>query len=168
MTDVTVIDDDYVLCWDPLRILNVSDAYDPFQVGYYNTPGDVCGADMAGNLAYVADKYSFRIYDCAEALPVGKLPDNHQPEAFTMSSLYPNPFNSSLDIEFQLQSAGNITLTVYDVLGREVTTLRRDYFQPGVHHCTWNAENAASGVYLVKLTTDGGQSAAVQKAVLLK
>jgi parallel beta-helix repeat protein len=65
---------------------------------------------------------------------------------------YPNPFNPSTTIRFGLPTAGNVSLIVYDVLGREVTTLVRGTLDAGYHTATWNALSVASGVYFARLT----------------
>ncbi len=79
---------------------------------------------------------------------------------------YPNPFNPSTRIEFTLKKADFVTLKVYDVLGREVATLLNEMRQPGVHSITWNAGNAASGVYFIRLSVAGKN--VVKKMLMLK
>ena len=65
---------------------------------------------------------------------------------------YPNPFNPSTTFEFGLPSPGNVSLIVYDVLGREVKTLVKGTLGAGYHRATWNASSVASGVYFARLT----------------
>ena len=79
---------------------------------------------------------------------------------------YPNPFNPQTTIPFALPKASHITLTVYDVLGRAVATLADDDLPAGTHTVTWNAAAFASGLYLVRLTTDN--TTRVHKVVLVK
>jgi hypothetical protein len=86
---------------------------------------------------------------------------------FCLSSAYPNPFNQTTMISYQLKVAGDVILSVYDIMGQEVETLIDDYQSSGNHEITYNAKDLVSGVYFVRLTVDGGQSMA-QKIVLMK
>lgn len=93
------------------------------------------------------------------------------PEAFALSQNYPNPFNSSTTIEFDLPLRSHVTLTVYNILGQEVTQLIDRKLSAGTHRVTWDGRGdkgrtAASGVYLYKLTT--GNYSRTRKMVLLK
>jgi hypothetical protein len=89
------------------------------------------------------------------------------PTSFRLEQNYPNPFNPSTVVSFQLTVAGNVRLTVYDVLGREVATLLDGFSTAGAHTVTWNAAGRASGVYFYRLTTGRGESA-LGKMILLK
>lgn len=77
------------------------------------------------------------------------------PGEFALDQNYPNPFNPATTISFDLPSASAVTLTIYDVLGREVATLVDDTRRAGHHTVVWNAGNAASGVYFYRLVTAG-------------
>jgi len=89
------------------------------------------------------------------------------PSEFGLYPVYPNPFNPTTNISFNLQSASNVNLSVYDVNGREVANLVNEYKPVGSYEVTFDASNLVSGVYFVRLTVDGGQSM-VQKVVLMK
>ncbi len=67
----------------------------------------------------------------------------------------PNPFNAACDVTFEVPATGIATVEVYDLRGNLVATLNNDVLSSGVHTVTWNAENAASGVYMVKLSVAG-------------
>lgn len=88
------------------------------------------------------------------------------PAEFSISSAYPNPFNSTLTIQYDVPNQANISLSVYDLLGRNVTTLYEGSREPGRHTLQWHAESAASGVYFIRLNnTTVAQS---HKVLLLK
>ncbi len=74
------------------------------------------------------------------------------PDALDLRA-YPNPFNASSTIEFQLAQAGLVKLAVYDVLGREVNVLADELATAGAHKISWNADNFASGKYFLRLAT---------------
>ncbi len=60
---------------------------------------------------------------------------------------YPNPFNPTTSIYYRLTDAGFVNLKVYDILGREVTTLINKYQRPGVYSVRWDATGLESGIY---------------------
>lgn len=70
---------------------------------------------------------------------------------------YPNPFNPSTTIKFYIPNNSDVTIKIYDMLGKEVNTLINKQTQAGTHIVFWNGKdrfgrNAASGIYLYKLT----------------
>jgi len=96
-----------------------------------------------------------------------------------MYSNYPNPFNAETVIPFTLDRAGKVRINIYDITGRSAGVLRatplHNWYPSGTHEFVWNAEGMASGVYLVRLTFDGGQltvegeqQKAVRKVLLVK
>jgi hypothetical protein len=89
-----------------------------------------------------------------------------QPSAFSLIGAYPNPFNFSTTISYQLSAFSHVSLKVYDSAGRLVATLIDGGREAGTHQATLDGSNWASGIYLVKLKT--GSNKAVQKIVLLK
>jgi len=96
------------------------------------------------------------------------------PGSFELSQNFPNPFNPTTTIRFSLPSSvGTLhatSLRVYDVLGREVTTLVHEELEPGTYTAEWDAGQAASGVYHYRLSVsyEGGSYVATKKAMLLK
>lgn len=88
------------------------------------------------------------------------------PSAFGLDQNYPNPFNPSTTINFRLAMPGQTTLTVYDVLGREVGTLLNEQLPAGFHSTSFNASHLASGIYLYRLQS--GSFVDVKRMVLLR
>jgi hypothetical protein len=78
----------------------------------------------------------------------------------------PNPFNPSTDISFDLPTASQVSLEVYNVTGQKVATLVDDLLAAGRHTVTWDATDFASGVYLYRLTA--GDFVETRKMVLIK
>jgi len=97
---------------------------------------------------------------------VNDVPDAPLPLAFELKPLYPNPFNGAVNISFTLPHASEMTLRVYDVLGREVSTLIDGSKQAGQHNSQWNCAECAAGIYLFKLEAAG--QTFVQKAAYVK
>ncbi|MFA6618918.1 MAG: T9SS type A sorting domain-containing protein, partial [Candidatus Neomarinimicrobiota bacterium] len=87
--------------------------------------------------------------------------------SFELGKAYPNPFNPSTMIPFTLDKPGNVTLTVFDVKGRNVETLiSNEAMEAGQHNMLFNATDLASGVYVYQLRVDNSVRAA--KMVLNK
>ena len=68
---------------------------------------------------------------------------------------YPNPFNPSTTIRFSLPQAGNVKLTVYNLLGEQVIQLVNDFREAGMHTINFNASELNSGIYIYKIEAAG-------------
>ncbi len=77
------------------------------------------------------------------------------PTAYMLEQNYPNPFNPSTQIEYALAKPGQVTLKIYDVLGREVSTLVNENQIPGTYRATFNATGLATGIYFYRLNVSG-------------
>ena len=77
------------------------------------------------------------------------------PTAYVLSQNYPNPFNPATTIEFSIPIAGKVTLAVFDVLGREVSTLLNETMQPGSYSVPFDASASSSGVYFCRIISNG-------------
>jgi hypothetical protein len=91
---------------------------------------------------------------------------NNQPFVFSLNQNYPNPFNPSTIISYQVPSDGMVSLKVYDLVGREVSTLVNGVKSAGNYTATFNAANLPSGVYFYKL--QAGNYTATKKAILVR
>ena len=100
--------------------------------------------------------------------------ENEIPKTYNLYQNYPNPFNPSTSIKFDIpelpliKGAGGMftTLTIFDILGKEVTTLIDEKLLPGRYEVNWNASDYASGVYFYKISA--GEFTATKKMVLMK
>jgi photosystem II stability/assembly factor-like uncharacterized protein len=88
------------------------------------------------------------------------------PKVFALEQNYPNPFNPTTVISYQLPVAGNVSLKVYDVLGREVMTLVNGRQDAGAYNFTLNAASLSSGVYFYRLQS--GNFVQTKKMMLVK
>jgi YVTN family beta-propeller protein len=93
------------------------------------------------------------------------------PRPLLRLAAHPNPFNPVTRIEFSLVQDATIDLAVYDLQGRRVRTLSHERRPEGVHTVTWDGRDGAgravsSGVYLVRLITDRGESMGLKVALL--
>lgn len=78
-----------------------------------------------------------------------------KPSIFVLEQNYPNPFNPSTNIEFQVPDRSLVTIKVFDILGREMTTLVNEDLAPGRYRVTLDGSSMASGTYLYRLTAGG-------------
>ncbi len=94
--------------------------------------------------------------------------ENTLPPQYALNQNYPNPFNPETTISYKVQAASNVSLKVYDVLGREVATLVNEFMQAGTYNCQLRMENREfpSGMYLYRLTA--GNYSQTKKMLLMK
>jgi hypothetical protein len=93
------------------------------------------------------------------------------PDGYNLVQNYPNPFNPTTKIDYGLPEASNVRLIIYDILGREVTTLVNGVQEPGYKSITWNGTNAfgknvGAGMYFYLI--QAGEFRQTKKMVLLK
>ncbi|HEX2869310.1 MAG TPA: T9SS type A sorting domain-containing protein [Ignavibacteriales bacterium] len=91
------------------------------------------------------------VYKIPAGLTGGEIKDQ-VPQDFILSQNYPNPFNPVTTIEFAVPEAGEYTLKVYDMLGREAATLLKGSLTTGYHKAAFDAGGLPSGVYIYRLT----------------
>ncbi|MEK9138804.1 MAG: T9SS type A sorting domain-containing protein, partial [Bacteroidota bacterium] len=78
------------------------------------------------------------------------VPEQQLPTVFALHPNYPNPFNPTTQLNYDLPAAGQVHLGVYDVLGRKVTELVNDHREAGYHSATWSGNEQASGIYFAR------------------
>ncbi|MDZ7721874.1 MAG: T9SS type A sorting domain-containing protein [candidate division KSB1 bacterium] len=88
------------------------------------------------------------------------------PDDFYLSPVYPNPFNASTRMTYRLPKSGLLKISVMNVRGQTVKLLVKEYQNAGVHNLVWNAENAETGVYFIRLQTK--DKTLSKKCLLLK
>jgi hypothetical protein len=88
------------------------------------------------------------------------------PAIFALSQNYPNPFNPLTQITYSVPKASDITLKVYDILGREIVVLVNERKQAGEYKVTWNAQGVPSGVYFYRIVA--GDFIETKKMVLIR
>ncbi len=100
------------------------------------------------------------------AVPVASESSESVPTSFALFANYPNPFNPSTTISFDVPVDSRVRLTVFDVAGRRVATLLNEPLSPGRHRVDWDARGVASGMYFVRM--ESGEFSATQTMTLLK
>lgn len=77
--------------------------------------------------------------------------ESNLPEGFNLYGNYPNPFNPSTNIEFSISETQNVTIHIYDTLGRQVKQLLSDELNAGIHNIRWDASDYSSGIYFYRI-----------------
>jgi photosystem II stability/assembly factor-like uncharacterized protein len=122
------------------------------------------GTSFSYRLKQIDIDGSFKYYDAVTV----NLTASSQPQLLQNS---PNPFNPSTTIKFYIPNISDVTIKIYDILGREVNTLINQQTTAGYHNVYWNGKNnrgedVSSGVYLYRLTA--GSFSETKKMNLLK
>ena len=143
-----------------LQVYDMEVPSSPELMGFHDTPGHAFGVFAMGDVAVVADGGNLGFYDCSAAMTGIKDNVDVLPGNFALLSNYPNPFNSSTNIQFELAAGGNITLAIYDALGRQVKTLTDYQASPGKYTLNWDGTDGsgravASGRYYIRAMAQG-------------
>jgi len=88
------------------------------------------------------------------------------PEKFSLEANYPNPFNASTMISFNLAEDADVLVEIFDILGTRVTTLADSRYPAGSHEIVWDASSYATGVYFYRISVD--KSSETRRMMLLK
>ncbi len=140
--------------YDGVQIYNIT-GHGSFGYPVIDANGDVVWAD--GSWIYMASR---------SATSINR--HNELPESYVLSQNYPNPFNPATCIHFSLPQAGNVTLKIYDVLGKEIATLKNGFLPAGDHSVEFKADGFGlqSGVYFYRLQVNNFVE--TKKMVLVK
>lgn len=120
---------------------------------------DLIDAGMDVGLAYIGNAIDIGAFEFEGPVPVAANNNTTLPENFNLVN-YPNPFNPSTVIQYDLVQPENVNIVIYDILGRQVTQLENGYRQAGAHTLTWdatdrNGQRVASGTYLLRIHAGG-------------
>jgi len=81
--------------------------------------------------------------------------NNEVPQKYSLEQNYPNPFNPTTNIKFSIPKNGFVTLKVFDIMGREISTLISREMGAGSYSFDWNASSYSSGIYFYKIEVNG-------------
>ena len=93
-------------------------------------------------------------------------PEKGNPKEFSLQENFPNPFNPSTQIRYNLPKPIHVRLNIYDLLGREVATLINEFQNAGYKSVSFDASSLPSGVYIYRL--QAGTFSDVKKMILMK
>ncbi|MBL8007006.1 MAG: T9SS type A sorting domain-containing protein [Ignavibacteria bacterium] len=109
--------------------------------------------------------------DFGTVTPVGITNNTLNAGSYDLAQNYPNPFNPSTVIRFNIPVSGNVSLKIYDMLGKEVNSLVNGFRQSGAYDISFNGSGLSSGVYFYKLEatgTNGNNFVMTKRMVLIK
>ncbi|MFA6455174.1 MAG: glycosyl hydrolase family 18 protein [Bacteroidota bacterium] len=133
---------------DPNNSLNVAAAW----AAWHPKPDKAGIMVFAGN---VNKMYTDSIFAALDASITDVADENalsqRVPKEFALLRNYPNPFNPATVIQYRISQAGTVRLSVYDILGNEVTTLVDKNLNPGNYSSTFNGSQYSSGIYFARL-----------------
>ena len=89
-----------------------------------------------------------------------------KPKDFGLTAAYPNPFNPTLSLEYNISEDAQIEVAIFDLNGKRISTLESGFKSVGHYNLAWNAANVPSGIYVVKVVS--GDKVDLQKVSLLK
>ncbi|MBK7632136.1 MAG: T9SS type A sorting domain-containing protein [Ignavibacteriales bacterium] len=131
------------------------------KIGFVNGNGN---SNSAKNYSFIDDKisagkYSYRLkqidndgqFEYSKIIEV----DFNCVNKFELSQNFPNPFNPTTTINFNLPQAGMVRLTLYNILGQEIRKLVNEYSEAGTHTVNFNANDLNSGMYIYKIEANG-------------
>ena len=123
--------------------------------------GDLSGTDNPATLTLDAHKTVTAKFQNITGVEHARLPERYQ-----LDQNYPNPFNPTTTISFALKKPGMTTITVYDMLGRQVLTLLNRKLDAGYHKIVFSDARLSSGVYFYEIRS--GEFKAMKKMILMK
>lgn len=152
-----------------VEVMDIKDPADMQLTGWYKPSGcfALSAASQEGRI-FIADGLGgIQIYrNLLVTPPISVAQDAGHLSGYELSSNYPNPFNPSTVINYQLPEAGNVELKIYDVLGREVAVLVNGFKNAGHYSIRFDGKNFAAGVYIYRLKA--GSFTSSRKMLLLK
>ena len=106
-------------------------------------------------------------YGGGDSATVGVM-DNHPrvPDRFALLQNYPNPFNARTVIRYSLPSESDVSIQIFDILGRRVETLVQGEQRAGYHQITWHAGEKSSGIYFYRI--QAGEHSETRKMLLIR
>ncbi len=150
---------------------------DPATLGLYfaTVEGDSVMFDTTGITATTLDLVFNRIFSgvihfstlaIVGETSVTAIDDPVIPSNYMLEQNYPNPFNPVTTFRYTLPEAQNVSITIYDITGRQVETLLNGYQQAGSYMLKWNASHYSTGIYFYRLSA--GSFTATNKMILMK
>jgi len=127
------------------------------------TRGNVAGVFNGGAPASLEDVYFLR--STVTFTSINTI-STEVPAKYSLSQNYPNPFNPATSIKFAITKAGFVSLKIYDLTGREISSLVNENLSAGTYNYAYNAANLSSGIYFYTLKADGFSE--TKKMMLIK
>ncbi len=134
-----------------------------------NVGGPAIG--QGGALIVCGTGTDVRMYRTPDPLSVDQVVDAGLPDSPYLAQNYPNPFNGTSNIEFEIPAVSEVSLAIFDLLGREVAVLVSGDLQPGVYRRRWESSDLPSGTYFYRLSVaqaDGEAYSQTRRMILIR
>jgi hypothetical protein len=141
---------------------SASPNFAPARAGYYYGTTDSCFTAWTGSPGGTSLYYTT---GCSGTF-TGISNPNSIVKVYSLEQNYPNPFNPATTIKYSIPKNGFVKLTIYDVVGKEVTTLVNEFKPAGNYLVDFDASSLSSGIYFYKITS--GEFTSVKKMMLIK
>lgn len=145
------------LHWDSVAADSMYRHYHPTGIMVWNGNNwiSLSNVSLSGNTISftTSDAYSAVAFVGAPEKTTAVVDQGGTPSTFSLNQNFPNPFNPSTVISYQLRAVSRVTLKVYDILGNEVATLVNATQSAGIHSVEFSGSGLASGVYFYRLST---------------
>jgi len=147
-----------------LLALDVSDPANVTMLQSIDTPGRAYDIAVSNGYIFLADVYSLIIFRMLQS----EIPDDGEylPPDFALSPNYPNPFNVTTTIQYDLPYQTDVKIDFFDLLGRKIKTLNEGLKPAGKYSILWNADGYSSGIYFYKMTA--GEYSQSRRCTLIK
>jgi len=164
--------DDTKLCTETECVIEVINDKKPLAIKFNIKENEVWELmDKNGNVLLLENTLDVEIDGNSGQLVLKKSSSSHLPSAFSLLSAYPNPFNPITTLRYDLPEQAFVTLTIYDMLGKQISQLVNTIQEAGFKSVQWDATNSmgktvSAGVYLYQI--QAGEFVQTKKMVLLK
>ena len=140
--------------------------YYPFEMGWYphSGRGTIWSFEAPPGGWVVPEQSYCGLYFEPETTSVDE--NQSLPEEFSVFQNHPNPFNAATTIKYSLPEKSQVTIEIYNILGRKIETLVSGIQPAGSHSVVWDAENQPSGIYFYRI--DAGEYVESKNCLLLK
>ena len=154
----------YLISENSIELVDVSNPWNPEGIENYSHLTEPSQISVSEDYIFVADRYSLEILRLTQT----DIDEEgiELPQAFSFSQNYPNPFNAATTIRYALPEEAEVSIEIYDILGRRIQTLVAGKQSAGTHTVVWEAKDVSSGVYFYRI--EAGEYSQTQKCVLLK
>ncbi len=161
ITDIRSSEDMFLVGWNddvtlkPGQAVTIDLVYEPYEGGTHFADLIIESNDETPPEILLRGEYVLNVNE-----------EDYSPIEFGLGNPYPNPFNSTSKINFALEAAGNATLVLYDLSGREVMQISNGSFTAGNHSVMLQADALSAGMYILRL--EAGVQTDSRKIVLVK
>mgnify|MGYP005843947251 CR=1 FL=1 len=162
---VKSVDDEKIYTYDVVSSQG-SFAIPVLPVGNYEMIAQKIGVENSTSSLFEISTTADSLTGVNITLIVTSVKEDFIPIEFELKQNYPNPFNPTTTIVFKLSKNTNVKLSVYNVIGEEVATLVKDYFQKGTYNIMFDASGLRSGVYFYRIII--GDRSVAKKMILIK